>query len=148
MAGQGARVLVRSGELVMENGIMTGGETKVKVVGKGMCQLKDCEGSEGKLVSCVVEGNRVWTSVKKVEGVLGGLAVWGGGRAAGQRGVDLIGSEVGLCSVGGGCREGEQLRCEEEKPPVKEVLHPPLQRVLLRLACDHCDYTFLCESEM
>ena len=38
MVGQGAGVLVRGGELVMENVTMTGGETVVKVVGKGKWQ--------------------------------------------------------------------------------------------------------------
>ena len=38
MVGHGAGVLVRSGELVMENVTMTGGETVVKVVGKGKWQ--------------------------------------------------------------------------------------------------------------
>ena len=58
-------------------------------------------------------------------------------RAAERSGPDTVrggAQHIGRCGcVGGDCRRVEQLQCVGEKPHVKEVLHPPLQRVPLRL---------------
>jgi len=136
MLGQNAGLMIRGGELVSENVTLTGGDTVMKVGGRGKWDLKNskikggsiglelCEGSRGRMIGCVVEGNMVGISVKNgadltVEGSYvcknkehglviqcqegGEVGIWEGDAAisvARDRGVWLTGSDVGYNGMG------------------------------------------------